>query len=127
MRLDEAAALTVADVTHSRFSAMPADVTVGEVQDWFDDSSSHNMAVLAGADGRYAGSVVRSDLAAADRAASAARLASTDFTVTPDDPAALAAERALSTPARRVPVVDSTGRLVGIVAVTTDLQRFCGT
>ena len=35
-------------------------------------------------------------------------------------------ELALATPARRVPVVDGTGRLVGIVAVTADLQRFCG-
>ena len=36
-------------------------------------------------------------------------------------------ELALATPARRVPVVDGDGRLLGIVAVTTDLQGFCGT
>jgi Mg/Co/Ni transporter MgtE len=126
MRLDEATGLTVADVTHSRFSAMPTDVTVGEIQDWFADSDSHKMAVLADAEGRYAGSLVPSDLDGADPAGAAAALATTDFTVAPGDPAALAEERALSTPARRVPVVDD-GRLVGIVAITTDLQRFCGT
>jgi CBS domain-containing protein len=126
MRLDEATGLTVADVTHSRFSAMPADVTVGDVQAWFADSDSHNMAVLADADGRYAGSLVRSDLDGAEPAGAAAALATTDLTVTPSDSASLAQERALSTAARRVPVVDD-GRLVGIVAITTDLQRFCGT
>jgi CBS-domain-containing membrane protein len=127
MRLDEATGLTVADVTHSRFSAMPPDTTVGAVAAWFADSDSHNMAVFADADGRYAGSLVRADLDGAEPAATAAELATTDFTVAPSDPAALAEERALSTPARRVPVVDHDGRLVGIVAITADLQRFCGT
>jgi Mg/Co/Ni transporter MgtE len=127
MRLDEATGVSVADVTHSRFSAMPADTTVAEVAAWFADSDSHNMAVLADADGRYAGSLVPADLEGAEPATPAAELATTDFTVAPGDPASLAEERALSTPARRVPVVDHDGRLVGIVAVTADLQRFCGT
>ena len=43
-------------------------------------------------------------------------------TVAPHEPAARAEELALATPARRVPVVDDEGRLVGIVALTTDLQ-----
>jgi len=34
---------------------------------------------------------------------------------------------ALQTAARRVPVVDADGRLVGVVAVTSDLASFCGT
>jgi CBS domain-containing protein len=34
---------------------------------------------------------------------------------------------ALQTHIRRGPVVDDRGRLVGVVAVTGDLQSFCGT
>jgi CBS domain-containing protein len=45
----------------------------------------------------------------------------------PEDPASRGEELALRTDARRVPVVDRDGRLLGIVAVTTDLQGFCGT
>jgi CBS domain-containing protein len=33
----------------------------------------------------------------------------------------------LQTDARRVPVVDHDGRLVGVVSVTHDLASFCGT
>ena len=45
----------------------------------------------------------------------------------PDEPAKRGEELALSTDARRVPVVDHDGRLLGVVAITTDLQGFCGT
>ena len=45
----------------------------------------------------------------------------------PGDPALRGEELALSTGTRRVPVVDHDGRLLGIVAVTTDLQGYCGT
>jgi CBS-domain-containing membrane protein len=126
-RLDEAAGLTVADVTHSRITAFPADVTIGEVQAWFDDSTSHRMALIAD-DGRYVGSLVPDDVAPGeDPGRPAAEIARSEPTVTPDASAKRAEEIALSTPARRVPVVDHDGRLHGIVAVTTDLQGFCGT
>jgi CBS domain-containing protein len=126
MRLDEAAGLTVADVTHSRFSALPASATVGEVRDWFAASASRRMALLAD-DGRYAGSIVAEDLAGeADHARPAAELAQNGPTVAPEDPASRAEELALRTDARRVPVVDRDGRLLGVVAITTDLQGFCG-
>jgi CBS domain protein len=126
-RLDEAAGLTVADVIHSRLSALPARATVGEVRAWFAASDSRRMALLAD-DGRYAGSLVPEDLPPdADASRPAAELARRGPTVTPDDPASRAEELALGTPARRVAVVDRGGQLLGIVAITTDLQGFCGT
>jgi CBS domain-containing protein len=47
--------------------------------------------------------------------------------VLPDAPATHGQEVALQTDARRVPVVDHDGRLLGVVSVTTDLTAFCGT
>jgi CBS domain-containing protein len=47
-------------------------------------------------------------------------------TVAPDAPARAGEKLALLTDARRVPVVDSEGRLLGIVSVTNDLTAFCG-
>jgi CBS domain-containing protein len=125
-RLDEADGLTVADVTHSRFKALPPSATVGEVQEWFEASESRQMALFADED-RYAGCLLRGDLDAADPAEPAVAYAQRRATVALDEPAARAEELALATPARRVPVVDDEGRLVGIVAVTADLQGFCGT
>ena len=122
MRLDEAQGLTVADVTHSRFKALPTSATVGEVREWFETSESRKMALFAD-EGRYAGCV----LDAADPAERAATYAQQGATVAPHEPASRGEELALATPARRVPVVDGEGRLLGIVAVTTDLQGFCGT
>jgi CBS domain-containing protein len=126
-RLDEAAGLTVADVTHSRFKALPADVTVGEVRAWFAESESRKLALLAD-DGRYVGSVTHEDLAAAtDPEQRAATLATRRPTVSPDAPAKEGEQLALSSGTLRAPVVDGEGRLLGVVAVTADLQGFCGT
>jgi CBS domain-containing protein len=125
-RLDEAAGLTVADVTHARFKALPSGATVAEVQTWFDASESHNMALLAD-DGRYAGHLLRGELDDADPAEPAVDRAQRGPTVAPDEPASRGEELALASGSLRVPVVDGDGRLVGIVAVTTDLQGFCGT
>jgi CBS domain-containing protein len=125
-RLDEAAGLTVADVTHSRFAALPASATVGDVQEWFAAGDGHRMALLAD-DGRYVGCLVPADLTGADAAGAAAELARRGPTVAPDEPASRGEELALRDGNRRVPVVDGDGRLLGIVAITPDLQRFCGT
>ena len=125
-RLDETDGLTVADVTHSQFKALSASATVGEARDWFEASDSRQMAVFED-DGRYAGCVLRGDLDAADPDEAAVRHAQRGATVAPHEPASRGEELALATPARRVPVVDDEGRLVGIVAVTHDLQAFCGT
>jgi Mg/Co/Ni transporter MgtE len=125
-RLDEAAGLTVAQVTHRRFSTLPAAATVGEVLEWFGSSASRRMAFLADGD-RYVGSVMREDLEELDPGRLAADVARDGPTVAPDAPASLGEELAMLTDARRVPVVDERGHLVGVVAVTGDLRAFCGT
>ena len=126
-RLDEAGGLTVADVTHSRITAFPASATVADLRAWFESSASHRMALLAD-QGRYAGSLIALDLAGAGDAALAVEFAGHGQTVRPDEPASRAEELALGAAGtRRVPVVDADGRLHGIVAITTDLQGFCGT
>src|SRR5690348_392129 len=103
--LDEADGLTVADVTHSRITVFGGDVTVGELREWFA-KESHRMALLAD-DGRYVASLVPEDIAEDDAAGRPAReVAQPRPTVAPGDPAGRGEELALSTPARRVPVVD---------------------
>jgi CBS domain-containing protein len=116
----------VADVTHSKFKALPVTATVGEVQQWFQASTSRKMALFA-EDGRYAGRLLRAEVEGLDPAATAADHARPGETVAPDEPASRGRELALATPGLRVPVVSADGQLVGIVAVTTDLQGFCGT
>jgi Mg/Co/Ni transporter MgtE len=126
-RLDEATGLTVADVTHSRFSALPATATVAEVREWFAASESRRLALLVDED-RYVGSLVPEDLAVAgDPARPAAELARRGATVSPEEPAKRGEELALGSGTLRAPVVDADDRLLGVVAVTADLQGFCGT
>ena len=47
IRIDEADALTVADITHAKFTALPATATVGDVRDWFAASTSRRQAFVA--------------------------------------------------------------------------------
>ena len=127
-RLDEAAALTVADVVHRKLSALPADATIGDVRAWFAASTSRRMAVLADDEQRFAGSLTRADVEGdIDPARPAAEVAHDGPTVLPDAPASEGEQLALRTDARRVPAVDRDGRLLGVVSVTEDLQAFCGT
>jgi len=65
IRIDEAGELTVADITHAKFSALPATATIGEVRDWFAASTSRRRAFVAD-DGRYVGSLTPQDLEGAD-------------------------------------------------------------
>jgi CBS-domain-containing membrane protein len=125
-RLDDAAGLTVLDVIHRRFSTLPASATIGDVRAWFAASSQRRMAVLA-QDGCYAGSLTPDLLAGdLDPARRASEVARRGPTVAPDAPASAGEELALLTDARRVPVVDGDGRVLGIVSVTNDLTAFCG-
>jgi CBS domain-containing protein len=122
----EADELAVSDVVHKRFSALPANATVGDVREWFAESSHRRMAFLAD-DGRYIGSLTRVDLtAAADADLPASEVAHDGPTVAPDAPATAGHKLALASDALRVPVVDHDGTLVGVLAVTTDLAGFCG-
>jgi CBS domain-containing protein len=126
-RLDEAAELTVADVIHAEFSALPVTATIGDVREWFAASTSRRMAFLADGE-RYAGSISREHVTDdLDPARPATDVAQHGPTVLPDAPASRGQELALQTAARRVPVVDRDGRLLGVVSVTSDLTAFCGT
>lgn len=126
MPLEEAEELTAADVVHRRFSALPADATIGEVRSWFDESSHRRIAVFV-EDGRYAGTLIRGDLdGELDPSRLATELATPRATVAPEMPAHTAHELATNTPAHRVPVVDHDGALIGVVGVTDDLAGFCG-
>ena len=124
--VDDAAELTVADVVHKHFNVLAAGATVAEVRAWFAASPHRRMALLA--DGRrYAGSLTLHDLDGdADPDVPAARYAHDGPTVPPDAPAQLGYSIATSTDARRVPVVDADGTLLGIVAITADMAGFCG-
>jgi CBS domain-containing protein len=124
--LIDAKHLAAADVVHQRFSALDAAATVGEVRAWFAESAHRRMAFLADADGRYAGSLTRADVDEGDPDRPAAEVAHPGPTIAPDAPAADGYELAITTDARRVPVVDAGGRLVGVLAVTEDLAGFCG-
>jgi CBS-domain-containing membrane protein len=124
--LEDAADLTAADVVHKRFSALPADATVADVRAWFAASSHRQMAFLTD-QRQYVGSLTARDLTSEDAGRSAAQLARSGPTVAPDAPAQAAYEIAVATDARRVPVVDGNGILLGVVGVTDDLAAFCGT
>jgi CBS domain-containing protein len=127
LKIHEADGLTVADIIHIRFSALPASATVGDVRAWFDESASRRLAFLADGD-RYLGSLTAQDVAdVADAGRPATEVAQDGPTVSPDAPATTGRDLALLSEARRVPVVDGDGRLLGVVAVTGDLQSFCGT
>jgi CBS domain-containing protein len=125
--LDEAAGLTAGELIHGRFDALPDSATVADVRAYFELHPHRRMAFLAGAGERYAGSLVRADVDGADDRRPAIELARQGPTVLPDAPADAARELALMTDARRVPVVDRDGRLLGVVAVTEDRAGYCGT
>ncbi|HEY2771776.1 MAG TPA: CBS domain-containing protein [Solirubrobacteraceae bacterium] len=123
--VDDAAELRVADVLHKRSHALPANITVGEVRAWFEESTHRRMAFLAD-EGRYAGSVTKADLVGDDDRP-AVDVAQQGPTIAPEAKAMDAHKLALSDDARRLPVVDGDGMLVGVMAVTDDNAGFCGT
>jgi CBS domain-containing protein len=126
-RIDEADGLTVLDIMHAKFTALPATATVADVRRWFAESTSRREAFVADGE-RYAGSLTPEDLAGvidADRPA--VDVTHDGPTVSPGAPATTGRDLALTSDSRRVPVVDGDGRLLGVVAVTADLQSFCGT
>ena len=127
IKIGEAGGLTVAAVMHAQFTVMPATATVAEVRDYFAASSSRRLAVVAEDNGVYVGVLTPAQLIGGDPARPAADLADPGPTVSPGEPAETGRDLALGTDSRRVPVVDDDGRLVGILAVTSDLQCFCGT
>ena len=127
IRIDAVDHLTVRDVLHAKLSTLDATATIADVRAYFAQSASRRQAFVVD-DGRYVGSLTPDDLDGAEPDRLAADVADRDGpTIGLDAPAATGRDLALRTDARRVPVVDGDGRLVGVVAVTGDLQSFCGT
>jgi Mg/Co/Ni transporter MgtE len=124
---DAAEGLTVRAVMHSQLSALPASATIGDVRDYFAASTHRRLAFLVDEDGGFAGSLTPAQLETGDATRPAVEVAERGPTVAPDESAATGRDVALQTDTRRVPVVDDSGRLLGVVAVTGDLQSFCGT
>jgi CBS domain-containing protein len=125
--LNETSGLDTAAIMHTRLSALPASVTVGEMRAYFAESDSRRLAVLV-EDERFVGSIGAGDVPEeASDDDPAARYAAAGPTARPSDPADDARDLALAHPSKRLPVVDESGRLQGIVAIDTTLTRFCGT
>jgi CBS domain-containing protein len=127
IKVAEAGGLTVEAVMHTQLSVVPAAATVADVRDYFAASTHRRLAVLVDDDGVYVGALTSAHLTGADPTRPAAELADREPIVSPATPAEIGRDLALETDARRIPVIDDDGRLVGVLAVTTDLQRFCGT
>ena len=103
---------------------MPPNVTVGELRDWFSLSKSRRLALIAD-DGRYVGALTPGDLpSGAPADVRALDFARSRVAVTPDMPAPAGRDLAIASDARRLPVVDADGRLLGVLAVTSDVQYF---
>jgi CBS domain-containing protein len=127
IKIDEADDLTVRDVLHAKLSALDATATIADVRSYFAESGSRRQAFVVD-DGRYVGSLTPADVAdGLDPERLAAEIADRGPTIGPDAPATTGRDLALQTDARRVPVIDDDGRLIGVVAVTGDLTSFCGT
>jgi CBS domain-containing protein len=127
IRIDAVDRLTVRDVVHCKLSTLDAAATIADAREYFAQSASRRQAFVVD-DGRYVGSLTPHDLEGADPERPAADVADRDGpTIGLDEPAGTGRDLALKTDARRVPVVDGDGTLVGVVAVTGDLQHFCGT
>ena len=127
IRIDEADELTVRDVLHAKLSALDAKSTIADVRAYFAASASRRQAFVVD-DGRYVGSLTLAQIEGErDPDRLAAELAERGTTIDPDAPATVGRDLALQTDARRVPVIDDDGRLIGVIAVTGDLTSFCGT
>ena len=123
----DVAGRTALDVMHPTLTTLAPSATGAEVEAYFASSSSHRLAAVAD-DGRYVGAICAEAFAAAPHAAGqvARDLVQPHPTVGPDTPAAEARDLALATAARRVPVVDADGALLGVVAIDKTLTGFCG-
>jgi CBS domain-containing protein len=127
IKVDEAGGLTVEAVMHAQFTVLPATATVAEVRDYFAASAHRRLALVADEDGVYLGALTPAHLSGGDPTRPAAEVAEAGPTVSLSASAETGRDLALQTDSRRVPVIDEGGRLVGIVAVTSDLRCFCGT
>jgi Mg/Co/Ni transporter MgtE len=124
--LEDIEGATAADLMHQRITTLPGSATVGELRAYFAQSTSHKLALLVDGE-RYVGSLSADSLDGAPDSEAAARFADRGETVAPDVPASVARERALAMASSRLPVVDAAGTLVGIIAINSRRDGFCGT
>jgi CBS domain-containing protein len=125
--IDRVDGLSAIDVMHAQTSALGPETTIGEARAYFAASTSRRLAVLTEA-GRYLGALTPSDLPGEgedDRPL--LEVLEPRPTVGAGVPAATARDLALSSDARRVPVVGDDGRYLGIVSVNRTGEWFCGT
>jgi CBS domain-containing protein len=125
--IDDVDGRTAAELVHSRLTTTPASETVGDLRAYFESSSSHKLALVVDGE-RFVGAVTPDTLPAdAPDSASAAEYAQRGRTVPPGTPAAEARDIALDEPSARLPVVGDDDTLVGVVAITSRRDGFCGT
>jgi CBS-domain-containing membrane protein len=116
--------LTVADVMHADLTTLSPNATAGDARAWFAASPSRRLALIADG-GRYVGALTPADVGPdvpSDRLAS--MVARPGATLAPETSAAAGRDEVLRAGARRVPVVDADGTLLGVLAITTDERYF---
>jgi CBS domain-containing protein len=117
---------TVGDAMLRHPTLHAADLTVGAARAAFDASPKTHLLLLV-RDGMLVSTLTRDDLATqADPAGPAARLGSlTHRTVDPDVPLAQAYDHMTGRGLRRLAVVDSSTRLLGLLCLKRGLTGFC--
>lgn len=119
--------LTAADLVHRRLTALPASATIADLQEYFGGSSSHKLALLVDGE-RFAGALTAADIPdGADPAAPATSVARMEPTIAAAASAQEARDAALAEPTGRMPVVSPDGALLGVVAINSARDGFCGT
>ena len=106
---------------------MPAAATVADVRAFFASSTSHHVALLTDGE-RYVGAIEAGrSLTTSTPPGRPPSHVIAGPTIAPDVTATQARDIAIAEPSLRLPVVDDAGALVGIVAVTSGRDGFCGT
>lgn len=128
--IEQARELSARDVMHIQTSSLAPRTTIFEARAYFAASASRRLAVIADRDGRYVAALTPGDLAGSggggdDRPAH--EVAAPRPTLAPDASATRAYELAAASDTRRVPVVDTDGRYLGMVSLNRTLEWFCGT
>jgi len=122
--LEEAEAMTVAEVMISKPKTLPATATVADARRLFENASVRT--ALVADDGRYAGELTRSDIEGVDDAEPISAVASTGGgTAAQDDTVAAALERMEAAGTDRLAVVDRDGTLRGLVCLSRSHGELC--
>ncbi|GAA1671628.1 hypothetical protein GCM10009745_12900 [Kribbella yunnanensis] len=115
---------TVAECMITIPKTLPLDTTVEAVHAAFEDTHVHLLLLVA--DGILHGTLLRADVATAAAGTPALSLATlTDRTIAPHESITTAQERLAGLGQRRLAVVDSSGRLLGLLCLKRDHTGFC--